>query len=83
MISKCADGEEGHKLLAASFQVASALDIASSPTFLLNNRETFNAQAAADISSHYCAKNPGLAGCGKTLSAAPAQAAGGAVCGTN
>jgi hypothetical protein len=83
VIQKCVDSE-GPKLLTASFQVASALAIQSSPTYLLNNRETFNAQDAAGIAAHYCKANPGLAACAKQLSAAaPAAAAGAAACGTN
>lgn len=85
VIQKCVDGEEGSTLLAASFDVAKKLSIQSSPTFLVNNRETFNAQDASSIAVHYCKANPGLPGCDKKLSAAaPAQAAGGggAACGT-
>lgn len=85
VIEKCVSGEEGKNLLTASFQVASNLEIQSSPTFLLNNRQTFNAQDAAGIAASYCKANPGLPGCAKQLSAvAPAQAAGGAgsACGT-
>jgi hypothetical protein len=85
VIQKCVD-TEGPGLLTASFKIASNLAIQASPTFLLNNRETFNAQSASDISSHFCKANPGLAACGKELTAAaPAQAAGGggAACGTN
>jgi hypothetical protein len=86
VISKCADGDEGKGLLTASFQVAQKLDIGSSPTFMVNNRETFNAQDPAGIEAPFCKHNPGLAGCSKQLSgAAPAQApgGGGAACGTN
>jgi hypothetical protein len=85
-ISKCADGDEGKGLLAASFKMAAGLEIQSSPTFLVNNRETFNAQDAAAISSSFCRHNPGLPGCAKQLSGStPEQAAGGggAACGTN
>jgi hypothetical protein len=85
VIQKCVDGE-GKGLLTASFDVASKLKIQSSPTFLVNNRETFNAQDAAGIAASYCKANPGLAACAKQLSAtAPAQApgGGGAACGTN
>jgi len=85
VIQTCVDSE-GQQLLTASFQVASTLAIQSSPTFLLNNRETFNAQDAAEIATSYCKANPGLPACAKQLSAAaPAQAAGGggAACGTN
>lgn len=85
VIESCVTGDEGKRLLAASFQVASKLAIQSSPTFLVNNRQTFNAQDAAGIATNYCKANPGLPGCAKQLSAtAPAQAAGGggAACGT-
>lgn len=85
VIQKCVDGE-GPGLLTASFQIASKLEIQSSPTFLVNNRETFNAQDAAGIAATYCKANPGLPACGKQLSAAaPAQApgGGGSACGTN
>jgi protein-disulfide isomerase len=85
VIQKCVDGE-GKTLLTASFDTASKLKIQSSPTFLVNNRDTFNAQDAAGISASYCKANPALAGCAKQLSAtAPPQAAGGggAACGTN
>ncbi|HSN28426.1 MAG TPA: hypothetical protein VLT45_19205 [Kofleriaceae bacterium] len=84
VIQKCVDSES-NTLLASSFDVAKKLAIQSSPTFLLNNRETFNAQDAADIASHYCKANPGLPACANKLSgAAPAQApgGGGAACGT-
>jgi hypothetical protein len=82
VIQKCVD-TEGTGLLAASFQVASKLAIQASPTFLLNNRETFNAQDAAAIATSYCKANPGLAACGKQLTAAAPEATGGAACGTN
>ena len=85
VIQKCVDSE-APTLLASSFEVASKLAIQASPTFLLNNRETFNAQDAADIAAHYCKANPGLPACSKQLSGtAPAQApgGGGAACGTN
>ena len=85
VIQKCVDSE-GQGLLTASFDVASKLKIQSSPTFLVNNRTTFNAQDAAGIAAQFCKANPGLAACSKQLTAtAPAQAAGGggAACGTN
>jgi hypothetical protein len=88
VIETCVAGE-GPKLLTASFQVASKLEIQSSPTFLVNNRTTFNAQDAAGIATSFCKSNPGLPACDKQLSAAapqPAAAAGGAggaACGTN
>jgi hypothetical protein len=85
VIQKCVDSE-GPNLLTASFEVARKLDIQSSPTFLVNNRQTFNAQDPAGIAAQFCKANPGLAACDKQLSAsAPAQAAaaGGAACGTN
>lgn len=85
LIQACVEGAEGKSLLTASFQVASNLAIQSSPTFLVNNRHTFNAQDAAGIAANFCKSNSGLPSCAKQLSAtAPDQAAGGggAACGT-
>ncbi len=81
VIAKCADGDEGKRLLTASFAVASSLDISSSPTFLVNNRETFNAQDPGHIQATFCKKNPGLPGCEEKLSgAAPTAGKGAASC---
>ena len=76
MIQKCVD-TEGKDLLTASFDLANKLEIASSPTFLVNNRETFNAQDPTGIKAQFCKANPGLAACSKALtSSEPAAPAG-------
>ena len=62
-IETCSSGEEGKKLLAASFALASSLDITGSPTFLSNNKRTFNAIAAPDVQKQFCQDNAGLKGC--------------------
>jgi 2-hydroxychromene-2-carboxylate isomerase len=82
VIEKCVAGEEGQKLLAASFDVAAKLEIQSSPTFLVNNRTTFNAQDAAGIQASFCKANPGLAACSKTLTTGAAPTNGAAACDT-
>jgi predicted DsbA family dithiol-disulfide isomerase len=82
VIQKCVD-TEAKDLLSKSFALAKALDISASPTFLVNNRETFNAQDPNGIKVQYCKHNPGLAGCDKQLtSSAPAGSApSGGACG--
>ena len=74
-IQKCFDGE-GKQLLAQSFAHAESLKIASSPTFLVNNKRDFNAITAAGIQREYCKENPSVAAC-KDLIPEPAAAAGG------
>lgn len=79
VIQKCFDGE-GKDLLRRDFALAKSLDIGASPTFLANNKHTFNAIDAEGIRANYCKHNPGLPGCDKTLSSetmgAPAEACG-------
>lgn len=78
VIQACADGE-GKKLVTDSFAVAEKMQIGSSPTFIVNNRRTFNAVAAAPLQKEFCKDNPSLAGCKKEIvSAEPEPAAGGA-----
>ena len=77
VIQKCFDGE-GKSLLRKSFAEAEALDIASSPTFLVNNHRTFNAIAADKLQQEYCQDNPGLKGCEAVMPASvqPAPSSG-------
>ena len=75
VIQKCFDGE-GKDLVGKSFAFAQSLGIASSPTFLVNNRREFNAVAANQIQQEYCKDNPALAAC-KDPIPGPAIAAGG------
>jgi hypothetical protein len=74
-IQTCFDGE-GKQLLARSFAHAESLKIASSPTFLVNNKRDFNAITAAGIQREYCKDNPSVAAC-KDAIPEPVTAAGG------
>jgi Gamma interferon inducible lysosomal thiol reductase (GILT) len=75
VIDACFKGE-GKKLLADSFAVAQALGISSSPTFLVNNKRTFNATNAPKLQTELCKDNPTFAGCKATIAAtSPANAA--------
>jgi hypothetical protein len=86
VIQSCFDGE-GKELLKKSFASAQELNIGSSPTFLINNKRTFNAVAPDALQKQICQDNPSFAGCGAAVSStvpAPANAAaggGGAACG--
>jgi predicted DsbA family dithiol-disulfide isomerase len=62
-IEKCATSDEGKNLLKEDLKLAKALDIAASPTWVVNGKTTFNGIAPADIQTNYCGKNAGLAGC--------------------
>jgi protein-disulfide isomerase len=66
-IAACAKGAEGQKMLKASFASAGALNIGASPTFLSNNRRTFNAIAAGPLQQEICKDNPGLKGCANVV----------------
>ncbi len=79
VIQACYDGE-GKELLRASFAEANALNISSSPTFLVNNRRTFNAIAADKLQAQYCQDNPGLSGCAGTVTMDASAAAPAAAC---
>ena len=46
---------------------AAALNIGASPTFLSNNRRTFNAIAAGPLQQEICKDNPGLKGCANVV----------------
>jgi protein-disulfide isomerase-like protein with CxxC motif len=74
-IQACFDGE-GKKLLAESFAVAKAMNISSSPTFVVNNTRQFNAIAAGPLAKQFCQDNPKLAGCkAELVTAQPEPAA--------
>jgi hypothetical protein len=66
-IEKCATSDEGKNLLKEDLKIAKALDIAASPTWVVNGKTTFNGIAAGDIQKNYCDKNAGLAGCSVKL----------------
>jgi hypothetical protein len=86
VIEKCSTSDEGKKLLMEDMKIAKSLKIGGSPTWLVNNRTTFNGVAAPDIQKNFCDKNSALEGCKKTIAApapgaAPAAPAGS--CGGN
>jgi len=64
-IKACAEGSEGKQLLSQNVKIAEQLAIGGSPTFLVNNKKTFNAINEAGIQAGFCGSNPGLAGCSK------------------
>lgn len=74
VIEKCFTSGEGKKLLSDDLKVAKSLKIGGSPTWMVNNRTTFNGVAPADIQKNFCEKNPDLEGCKKEMAAAPAAA---------
>jgi protein-disulfide isomerase len=71
VIETCATGPEGKKLLAENIKLAEALNVEASPTWLANNKFTFQGVDAETIKKNLCARNPGLKGCDKTLSGMP------------
>ncbi len=74
VIKKCAEGDEGKQLVAASFAESKALGIGASPTWLANNKYKFSGIDAQTIKTNLCAHNPKLAGCDATLAGqAPAK----------
>ena len=74
VIQSCFDGE-GKDLLAKSFASADELNIGSSPTFLSNNKRTFNAIAAEALQKQFCQDNPTLDGCSATITTSAAASA--------
>ncbi len=79
VIEKCFN-QEGKKLLSKNIKLGQVLKVHGSPTWLINNRETFNAIDAAEIQKKICEKNPDLKGC-KASIAPNAQAAPQGSCG--
>lgn len=74
VIETCSTGAEGKDLLTKSFALAESLNIGASPTFLSNNKRTFNAVAAPDVQKQFCQDNPGLAGCSGVVAVDPSAA---------
>ena len=81
VIEKCSTGDEGKKLLSENLKLAKTLKIGGSPTWLVNNRMTFNAVSAGDIQKKICEKNPDLKGCKAELKGAAPNAAPAGSCG--
>lgn len=74
VIQTCFDGE-GKDLLRKSFASTAALGIGSSPTFLVNNKRTFNAVTAPDLQRQICTDNPSFKGCANMVQASAATTA--------
>jgi glutaredoxin len=72
-LEQCYDGK-GPSLVAASFAGAAELNIGSSPTFLVNNRRTFNAVTAPDLQRQFCQDNGAHPGCANVVVPAAADA---------
>jgi 2-hydroxychromene-2-carboxylate isomerase len=67
VLAKCAEGEEGKRLLAASFATSRELGMGASPSWIVNGRHTFSGINPDKIQTAICAHNK-LAGCSVTLS---------------
>jgi len=67
----CAEGPDGRRLLAASFERSKALGFGGSPSWLLNNRHEMNGRTAAAIVDAYCEQNR-LPECARELATEPA-----------
>jgi 2-hydroxychromene-2-carboxylate isomerase len=56
-LRKCAEGDEGRELLAESFELADALGIRGSPTWIVNDRYEVDARSAAELKQQFCFHN--------------------------
>ena len=65
----CAEGDAGINLHSENIKLGNQLGIGASPTWLVNNKYTFSGIDAETIKVNFCRYNPGLEGCGETLSA--------------
>ncbi len=73
-IEACATGSEGQKLLSENIKLANSLNIGASPTWMTNNRYTFNGIDAETVRKNFCQYND-VANCDKTLSGQSATSA--------
>jgi glutaredoxin len=67
-IQKCSEGDEGKKLLEASYKLASSMGIGGSPTWMANNKHKFSGIDAETVRKNVCQHNASLQGCDKKLS---------------
>jgi len=67
VLKKCAEGDEGKKLLSQSFELAKSLEVRGSPSWLLNNRFEMDGRSPETIKKAFCDKNA-MPECSKTLS---------------
>jgi 2-hydroxychromene-2-carboxylate isomerase len=66
VIEKCAEGDEGKKLLEKSFAYSQASGVSGSPTWLVNGKYQFGGIDAETVRKNLCAHNK-LKGCDATL----------------
>lgn len=57
VIRRCAEGDEGQRLLRQSFELAEALGFKASPSTLLNNRNITTEKQPQSIVDAFCAQN--------------------------
>ena len=76
-IESCASGNEGKRLLSDNIKLGNELSIGASPTWMVNNKYTFNGIDAETVRSNFCEHND-VDGCDNSLSgqAAAAPASG-------
>ena len=72
-IADCFENE-GRELLARSFAESADIGFSASPTFLVNNKRSFNAIDPKKLQAEICKDNPGLAGCGAEIAVSEADA---------
>jgi predicted DsbA family dithiol-disulfide isomerase len=75
-IKKCSEGDDGKKLLEASFKYSSDLGMGASPTWLVNGKYKFSGVDPETIKTNFCAHNK-IKGCENKLSGPPPAPAGG------
>lgn len=68
VIQACSTGAEGRRLLREDMKMAQSLGLGASPTWLANNRVSFEALSAAEIQKVFCEQNPQFKGCHTTFS---------------
>ncbi|MFO0554120.1 MAG: DsbA family protein [Polyangiaceae bacterium] len=77
VIKTCSEGDEGKKLLTASFAYSKSLGIGASPTWLANGKFKFSGIDPETIKTNVCNHNK-LGGCENKLSGPPPRPAGNA-----
>jgi hypothetical protein len=70
-LKKCAEGDDGKKLLEKSFAYSHDSGIQASPTWIVNNKFKFSGIDAETVKENFCAHNK-AAGCDAKLSGPPA-----------
>ncbi|NUP14073.1 MAG: thioredoxin domain-containing protein [Polyangiaceae bacterium] len=77
VIEKCANSDEGKKLLEKSFATTNEIGFGASPTWMVNNKFQFSGIDPETIKTNFCKYNK-LAGCDTKLTGMQAPAAPGA-----